>query len=302
MADTLPDFYQIQYATNWEIKIQQMESRLRGTVGSGTINGDRKKIDFLGPQDMQAKATRKGDTQISDYPTEARWAYANEYDLANDQDEFDRDNLGQLVSPESSLIASHAMAYNRQVDRTIIDALGATVMTGKDGTTPVAFPSSQIVAANFVRSGSAVNSGMTFAKVARARKLFQKKAVGLGKDSFALISADDEEDLVNDVLEIRNSDYTGPKPPAIEHGTVDGQYWFGFNWIVMPDGFLPVASNITNCFFYNRNYVDFLDGQRRAYIDIIPTKSHKVQIRTVTRQGAIRKQDDAVVMVKTYHA
>jgi hypothetical protein len=296
----LPEHFQPAFDNRWRHRIQREQSLLGGTVGADSVNGYQKKYDQLEKQSMRLIATRHGNTTQDEFNAYIRWLKTKKYELANVLDEWDDVELGELISPEGRLTENHVFAYNRTKDSTIVDAVEGSAYTGEDAATLVAVPSTQIVAATYTKAGTSVNSGLTFEKVAQAKRIFRGNALMTGKNVCGVIGPDDEEDLIADVNEIRNSDFSKVSP--IDAGGVHETFWMGFKWIVGDDDLLTTASNITNCLFYHKDYIIFGDGQRRANIDVLPEQSHAIQVRSRARMGATRLEEKGVVLVKTYHA
>lgn len=300
MYPDLPDHFQPAFSNRWEHRIQREESLLGSTVTMESVEGYQKKFDQLEKQSMRLITTRHGNTVQDEFDAYIRWLKTRKYELTNVLDEWDDKELGSLISPQGRLTENHVYGYNRAKDSEIVSAIEGSAYTGEDAATLVAVPATQIVAATYTKAGTSVNSGLTFEKVAQAKRIFRGNALMTGRDVCAVISPADEEDLIADVNEIRNSDFSRVSP--IDAGGVHQSFWMGVSWIVGDDELLTTASSITNCLFYHKKYVLFGDGERRANIDILPEQSHAVQIRTRCRMGATRLEEKAVVLVKTYHA
>jgi len=302
--NSLPEHYTIDYSQNWLHRIQQMPSKLAGTTKLDQINGYQKRYAQLEKQAMAEITTRHGATNRSDADSFHRWLKTKKHDISNILDEWDSKELGVLISPQGDLIENHGFAYNRLKDRTIMDALEGNACTGEDGDVLTPLPASQIVTVDYVASGSATNSGMTFAKVVEARKIFAENDLSLGDDAYAIISPEDDAALVRDVDEAKNRDYANIAP--IMDGTLNGKSWMGFKWICHTDLTQTTASgagttvpDIYQTLFYHRSQVVFGDGEKRSNVDIIPAESHGTQVRTRCRMGALRMEEKGVVIVQT---
>ncbi len=299
----LPEHYTLDYKQNWEHRIQQFPSKLAGTVMEDSVNGFQKRYSQLEQQAMQEITVRHGTTVRQDATSFFRWLKTKKHDIANVLDEWDDKELGVQLSPKGALIENHGFAYNRLKDRTIIEAAEGNACTGEDGDVLTPLPATQVIEVDFVPSGAATDSGLTFAKVARARRIFHDNDLPLGMDAYAIISPEADEALVRDVDEARNKDFSNITP--IADGTVDGKNWMGFKWIVhtdLTDATVDgAAGNVTatQCLFWHKRYMVFGDGEKRSTVDILPENSHGVQCRTRTRQGALRKEEKGVVLVET---
>jgi hypothetical protein len=103
-----------------------------------------------------------------------RWIFPNSFDLPQLLDSYDK--LQMLIDPTSSYVQNAVYAAGRQLDRLIISAINGTNYTGTQGTTPVAFPAAQQVAANF---GAAGNVGLTVAKLREAKRILMSANLDL---------------------------------------------------------------------------------------------------------------------------
>lgn len=126
---------------------------------------------------------------------------------------------------------SSAMAVGRMCDQFIINAMDrATVPSGND-----------------IANGS---TNFTFAKVQAAAKRLKK--LNVPKDErYFLIDAEAEAALLSET-KATSGDYVVNKP--LQNGTLDGETWYGFKWIVIGDrdeGGLPVSGNIHTGFAFH---------------------------------------------------
>jgi hypothetical protein len=60
---------------------------------------------------------------------------------------------------------------------------------------------------------------------------------------------------------------------------------------------LNLASNIRTCIAYQKNSAVMVDGGRKTYMDIIPTRNHSLQIRSTAVLGATRLLEKGVVTI-----
>jgi hypothetical protein len=114
----------------------------------------------------------------------------------------DADKVRMLIDPTSSYARAAAAAIGRAQDDVIIDALGGTAKTGKDGTT--SFPSGQKIA-----HGSA---GLTIAKLVTAKKLLDAQSVDPSIKRYIVVSPEQIEDLLNNTT-VTSSDFNTVDSP-----------------------------------------------------------------------------------------
>lgn len=286
---------QIDYERVWQHRLQETVSHLAECVTKVAVKGERKRVSQLSQQAMREITGRALPTLASAPATNVRWLLCKKYENPQLIDEWDEADLGLLATPQSAYIEGDVFAYNRQVDATIVAALNGNAVTGDDGTTLTPLPSGQIVDEDF---GTA-DTGLTFAKVAEAKYRLDAAFVPqMGR--YFICSPQEEQDLITNVIQLQSSDYTAVQP--ITDGTLDGKTWMGFKWKTqVRDLPLSESNRIRRAFAFHKDYVEFGDGERRVTIDILPTDSHAIQIRSRCRMGATRRQEEGVVAVECYH-
>lgn len=293
MLTELPEHYQTQFADNWEHLLQQKESRLEGRCRKATVKGKARTFSQLGTSRMRLITTRNGTTIPSDTDMAKRWVRPKGYDEVTFIDEFDAVALGELPAPESEHVQSHAMAAKRTIDEVIIAGLEGTAYIGEDGTTAVDLGASNKVAVDFVQSGAAANSGLTLAKLARAKYLLDVEEVE-AEDRYFVHSAKQLNDLLVNVVEIKSSDYNEVK------ALVDGKVtrFMGFDFVMTQLLTLVTATDVRTCIAYHKNGVILGTGQEKSVkIDIRADLNHTIQIRTKMLLGATRTEEERVVLV-----
>ena len=200
----IPSHFVTEYATNWEHLAQAKMTKMRECVTVDTVEGKEKKYNQFDSTEMDPVSVRAGDTRISDTNLPARWLRPYPMDKAYLFDEWDERFLGSVVLPQSESVQSHAYAYNRAVDRTIIKAALNIAYTGEIGVDATPLPPSQSVAVNFVETGApGANLGLTIGKIRQAKYLLDAADVddedprymGITAKSLQDLSADDRGHL-----------------------------------------------------------------------------------------------------------
>ena len=362
----IPDHYVIQYETNWQMLLQQMESRLKEKTKFVTANGAAVRFNQYDSTNMTAITARNGATVNSDVAMPARWAYPTPYDTSSWFDEFDNIFLGNVVLPTSETMQAQAAAYGRTADQLLLNALlgSATVSNVantssgyslNNTTTTVALPGAYSMTASIstttltvsaVSSGSLVvgskiegtniaantfvtkiltgsggagtytvsvsqtaasgtiagnaqvvpvgfattgNVGMSVAKIREAKRILDSNEAP-AEDRILVVSAKEISDLLS-TMEVTNQLYNSVR--ALVDGEVDS--FLGFK--VVRSELLPIASNIRSCIAYQKNAAVLVDGGRKAYMDVIPTNRHSLQIRSTAVLGATRLLEKGVVSI-----
>lgn len=297
----IPDHYVIQYETNWQHLLQQMESRLKEKTKFVSAQGAAVRFNQYGLTSMTAVTTRNPSTPQSNSVLPTRWAYPTPYDIANVFSEFDNLFLGSVVLPTSECMQSQAAAYGRLVDKILIDALTASATITNTAntssgfglnntTTTVALPAGQQIAVNYVPAGgTAVNSGLTIGKLREAKRILDA-AEAPAEDRVLIVSAKEISDLLG-TTEVTNNLYNTVR--ALVDGDVDT--FLGFK--VVRSEQLGVASNVRTCVAYQKNAAVVVDGGKKSYMDVLPTQSHALQIRSTAVLGATRLLENGVVSI-----
>jgi hypothetical protein len=293
MLTQLPDHYQTDFGDNWEHLVQQKESRLENKVRRVTVKGKDRTFSQIGKSKMRLITTRNGKTVPSDTPMAKRWLRPRGYDEVTFIDQFDQVALGELPTPESEHVESHARAAKRTMDEVIIEALQGTAYIGVDGTTAVDVPAGQKVAVNYVTSGSAVNSGLTLGKLTRAQYILNRAEVE-AEGRYLVHSAKQLNDLLDNVVEVKSSDYNNVK--ALVDGAVNK--FMGFEFVMTELLTLDAGTDIRTCIAYQKDGIALGIGMEKTVkIDIRADLNHTVQIRTVLMIGATRLEEERVVLV-----
>jgi hypothetical protein len=290
---TLPEHYQTQFAQNWEFLAQQGDSRFKDKVRVESVNGKERQFSQIGQVGpMRLITTRNGKTIPADSPLAKRWVRPAGYDFVTWIDEWDDIALGELPAPESAHVRAHAMAANRNIDDVIIEAATGTAYIGETGTTAVDLAAANQVAVTYVESGSAVNSGMTIAKLRRAKFLLDSQEV---EDDmrFIAVTAKQIQDLLA-TTEVTSSDYNTVK--ALVAGQINT--FLGFTFVRSQRLDLVTATDVRSCIAWHKDGLLLGVGQgRKARMDILPTQNHTIQIRTTEVVGATRMEEVRVVEI-----
>lgn len=286
----IPNHYTTQFDANWRHLVQQKNSRLREYVTLDSINGKEKSYNTIDTAVMALITDRSGDTRISDQAMAKRWIRPQQYDTAKLIDEWDEQLLGEVVLPTSPIVQAHGAAYARTCDSVIISALGGTAFTGATGTTSTALPASQKVAVNYVESGTAANSGLTIAKLRRAKFILDANEVDEEEERIIVVSAKQLQDLLR-TTEVTNADYNTVR--ALVDGTVNTFMGFKFRRTQL----LGLTSTVRSCYAYVKSGIVLAERGLKTHMDIRTDLSHSLQIRSVASLGATRMEEKKVVEI-----
>ena len=285
--------YEKEVSTMWELKDQQSDSRLGASVTSDSFTGKRKQYNQLEKRTMTEVTTRKGDTPDGNSTTYKYWIYRRKFEDVIIYDEDDQINLGQIALPDSEEVTQMSAASNRTKDSVIISAFDATRYIGENGTDTEAFDTAYQVAVDYVASGSTANSGLTLAKISKAKQIMDEAEVPFGERFFGHSSQQLQDMLLLDKM--TSEDYAAVK--ALVDGKIDK--FLGFTFIQTELFSLNTGTDVRTCFAWHKSGIKFAEIGRNVHIDVRADMRHAKQIRYVYRAGAVRTATNRVVRVYT---
>lgn len=277
-----------QYSDTITMLAQQFDSKLSACVMvDNSFKGEKKFYDQYSSDSFTEIISAYADTP-TDIPNHQRRAIVPRYFVSNTLED-PKDALQMLIDPKSAYMQAKQAAANRKKDDLIISALGGTALTGQEGTTSTAFDSNNQIAVTY-GSGTS-NSGMTKAKVLRARKILADGDVE-AEDRYAVASPAQFEDLLN-LTEVESSDYNVVK--ALVQGEINT--WVGFRWIestrLTTDG-----SSHRLCYFWQKKGMQMaIQKDVEGRIDPRPDKNYAMQVYMRLCFNATRLEEARVVEV-----
>jgi hypothetical protein len=297
----IPDGFPNLYDDQWRIEMQQLESRLAPFVNAFPLNAEGKRFQRLPKVEARQITTRHGDTNPDDIGTEYRWLYPNFKDSAHILDELEVKQLGSVGSPHEQILKLQLAAARRDQDATLIQGIAGDVQSGKTGATPITFASEcATIAHDFVDSGSATPSGMTFSKLLEVSTRFGLADVA-GQDveneyaGCVVLTHRQIKDLLREE-KLTSSDYGFQR---LMTGQVVG--FAGLAIKAVTPELLPFTAgpNYRSCYAFVREAVAFGKAMEPfARVDVLPTKSHSVQLRSVWGWGCTRLDGDGVLEIR----
>lgn len=223
MSINLPSHYTIQYANNIQLLLQQKGSKLRDKVMSGSHVGKQASpVDQIGSIAMQPVVSRFAPMGRVDASVDRRWVYPSDFDLPQLIDSFDK--LRLLLDPSSSYVQNAVYAAGRQMDDLIIDSFFGTAKTGEAGGTSTTFPAGNQVAVN---EGAAANTGLTVAKLRKAKRLLMANQVDLESDPLTCVVTALQHDNLLAEAQVISMDYNDR--PVLADGKI--QRFLGIDFV-----------------------------------------------------------------------
>lgn len=288
MSVEITTAFRQEYKSGIEMLVQQMSAKMRGAVREEAIAGKRAFFDQVGAVAATEAAERHGDTQYVNTPHRRRSVSAKTYRVADLVDVPDM--IRTLNDPTNAYSQAFAAALNRAIDREVAAAAIGTAWTGETGTTAVALPSAQKIAAG--------GTGFTLAKLRQAMRKFKAaNAVMPGEELYVAWTSAQEDEFM-DAAEVKSVDYNTQK--VLVSGGIEGFY--GFRFIRLEDAgdgaLLPKAGGTRSCFAWAKSGLLLGIGQEiTAKIDPIPAKNYAVQVYASMDVGATRMQEEKVVQI-----
>lgn len=301
MADlTIDQFYTDQFDANWQHLVQQNEGRVHSLVRQETVKGKRKLLNFIGKSKARLITTRSGKTIPSNTPFAKRKLSLRAYDEVYHEDEWDAELLGDVTSPRSAVVISHASAFQRAYDEAVIQAATGTAYIGEDGDEAVDLGNGQKVAVNYIHGSTGSNSGLTLAKIIKAKSILgkneaagQNKTGAMGDQLIFLVTQQQLDDLLVNVDQVSNSRYADVK--ALVNGEVN--QFMGFTFIRTQLLELDSSTDIRTCIAFVSSGIAFSKNGMSTKITVRDDLNETLQIRTKGRHGATRTEEEKVVAV-----
>jgi hypothetical protein len=284
-----------QYKANVEHLLQQKGSRLRPFVRVESQNAEYEFYDRIGSTTAQEVTGRHQDTPLITVPHDRRRVSLRDFDWAELIDRTDRIRL--LIDPTSPYAQNAGFALGRKIDEIIIEGAFDTVYTGKTGSSSVTFPSGQLVAHNYVESGSAANSGLTVAKLRQAKQILDENETDPSDPRYIICTARQIHDLLT-TTEVTSSDYNSIK--ALVAGQVNTFLGFEF---VRTELVATDSNSYRRVICYSKSGLLLAMGMD-VNVDIGPRrdKRNAVQVYCSASFGTVRMEEEKVVEIKCVEA
>ena len=230
-----------QFSSNVLHLAQQKGSRLRPFCRMESQSAESSFYDRIGARGTKRKEGRHSDVVYEDTPHSRRMLTMEDFYSSDLVDKEDK--LRTIMDPENQYAKAIGMAMGRRIDEVIIEAALGNAFGGKKGTSSIALPDSQKVAA-FVATettGSLLNIATLRAVRKKAK---QSEAMEDGEKWVFVYAAQQADDLLG-TTEVTSSDFNTVK--ALVNGESDT--YMGFKFIsteLLPFNEVAVTYNDTN--------------------------------------------------------
>ena len=283
MSVTIPESYVNQFSATVHLLAEQKMSRLRKTVRIEPVVGESFAVETVGGIDKANTVLElHGDTPLNNTPHARRWGFMVDYDVADLIDKQSRVKL--LITPDSIYVRRHAGTMGRSVDDEVLRALENSAATGKTGTTLVALPSAQKIAAGSV--------GLTVSKLIQAKEILDASEVDEFIPRFFLVAAKQLRNLLEDD-KVTSSDFNTVK--ALVHGEINE--YLGFTFVRTER--MTKSGSDRLCYAYAMDAISLgIADEPKSVASPRPDKRMAQQIYTWGTWGAVRVEDKMVVEIK----
>lgn len=302
---TIPQSTRAMFASGIERVAQQIQKRFApfATVKTG-CTGKSQAHRKINKMEAQESTGRLQDTNAQEIGLQQRFLFPRKAWLASILDEDDAKELDLSVAPTGEISIEHASALNRKADSIFLSGITGNNLEGlEDSMSTVALPAAQTIAVNYRRDGGSGNTGLTLAKLVRAKGRFGKQEVfspeqrEMGAKLCMAVSQDEMDNLLYDVTQTGSADYN--KVKALVDGEVD--YFMGIHFIrseLLSVGATSGGKFTRTCPMWINTgvHLDFWYDVT-ARIDELPTKTYALQVYSKIKLGACRKDENRVVLV-----
>lgn len=295
MSDQITTFNYETYSSGVAALAQQMMAATKGAMIEEGLTGKRAFYDQAGVSRLHQKTGRAVDIPIAEVPLARRSVAAKSYYGRDFIDEFDK--LKILNDPTNAYSQSYAAAMQRLLDKVAIEAALGTAYVGEEGTTPVALPSAQKIAA--------ASTGFTIDKLRKAVRILKQRSAVMPNDEIHVFwTARQEEEFIN-TSEVKSSDFNNQK--VMVDGALSQFYGCRFHRIediyyagstdATAERILPLTSTTRSCVAWVKSGMRF--GTWKApsgRVDWLPERD-AWQVSARLSVGATRMEEVKVVQI-----
>jgi hypothetical protein len=213
-----------QYNANVALLSQQKGARFRSAVREESQKGKHQFFDQIGATSARKRTERHGDTPLISTPHSRRRVSLADFDWADLIDDMDK--VRMLIDPASAYAINAAYAMGRAADDEVINAFTSTAYTGEEGSTPVAFPTSQSIQGDGTDYAAGVGITLALNGLLKAKEMLDAAEVDEDIPRYFACPAKVLSDLLK-IEKVTSSDYAAIK--ALVHGEIDT--FLGFKFI-----------------------------------------------------------------------
>ena len=284
-SDYIVNHYIDTFSGMWTTRLQRTMAKFLPYVGRALTNGKRTRFNQLEKKASREISGRATATIIDERVSYHRWYIPRLFELSEQFDQWDDSELANIVLPTSNTMEQHVYAYNRDVDKVIVAAIEGNATTGETGATTTA-----------ITQTATLGTAITLVSIANIGLAFDNADIEYEGRCLA-ISPSDNFRMVTEVAEAQSTDFVTAN--RIVSGHMDNSEAFlGFK-ILMTTGLTWPTTTTTNVLAWHKDQIKFGDGERRVFIDRLPSTSQAKQIYSTWRVGAYRNEEKGVYKLVT---
>ena len=283
MPESITELYVQQYQNTMRMLCQQKVSKLEGTTTPPVkVEGEYLYWERIGPSEAIDLPVRHSDTPNIEVDHSRRRSTATPKVWATLLSRADAARM--LVDPKGPYQETGRAAMNRAKDRIIIAALGGSAWSGKNGTTEVALPASQKIAAAGV--------GLTVGKILTAIEMFGLKEVDEEIQRYIVAAPQQKTNLLN-TTEVTSADYNSVR--ALVDGKVNTFLGFTFIWSTL----LTKVATSRFCYAYIKTAIGYGNLEDiTVRLTERADKNYEWQPYVSMDMGASRIEDEMVIEIE----
>ena len=217
----------------------------------------------------------------------------------------DEHTLRSMVNPQNAYVETVVSALQRRSDKHQIDALLGTALTASvtTGSGIITQGSQALPSARKIGSSSAISLTV----IINAVELLDKAGAPTGPGERIMLYSPGQTRDIMAITQASSSDFTRNR--IHDTGTINGQDWEGFSWVLIADvmdvdgstalaRMLPLASTTRSCIAYQRGCIGVSFGREiNTTINVRADLNNCIQVRPVMAMGAVRVWEGGVVQV-----
>ena len=293
MSENLTKLYVTEFSTILVLKLQQRQSKLRGSVMEGYHVGKQASpIQYIGAIQMRQPAGRFAPIQRQDVDFTRRWVFPVDKEAFQLIDTFDK--LKILQDPTSQYADVAAAAVSREWDDRLIGAAFATAQIGADagGLSSETFNTSLYQVASNFNAGAAV--GLTVMKMIEAKRVMRKAQVDVDTETMTFVTnSQGESDLLNQV-QLVSTDFNGASP-VLQDGKVTRFMGFDIKYSERLTSTANVRQNIA--FVRSGLYLGIWKDTETSIDSRIDLSGLPWQVATLMSSGATRLEPGRLLQI-----
>ena len=233
MSANLANLRTIQFSEKFQLLSQTMGGKLRPLVMTGTHQGRlASPTNQISPTDMVEVTDRFTPLERIDAAVARRWVTPRAFEHPQLVDKFDE--LQSLGDPKPALVENAVLAAGRREDKSILEAMFATSVTGETagstqafGTTTTATTGQNVAVAH----GAAAATNLTVAKLREVVRTFLRNKVDIDREQIVGVLDSKAHDSLLGETQATSFDYQ--TKPVLEEGRI--KRFMGINFVIIEE-------------------------------------------------------------------